>query len=259
METRDEVVEIESLEKGLLSSEATKNGDFTAEEDDSAVIYTASFDEMEENFVKYQTAQWVLYSLVLILAWGIGLLMLLYVPVRRFILRKDIRSRKLYVTPDAIVYKVTRPVAFPCFGVLQKEKYVLLPSVADIVIEQGYLQSFFGVHSVRIENAGVRRPPSDDLQIQVITNPSAFRKAVLTHLSIVRTETSSAQVPVIEGPQTFIGGHPQVVGMSPSQSKHDAIPPNELGLLQKLEEVGTSIKRVHNLIEQQYSQAETSD
>ncbi|XP_021756696.1 uncharacterized protein LOC110721807 [Chenopodium quinoa] len=259
METRDEVVEIESLEKGLLSSEGTENGDYTAEEDDSTVIYAASFDEMEENFVKYQTAQWVLYSLVSILAWGIGLLMLLYVPVRRFILRKDIRSRKLYVTPDAIVYKVTRPVAFPCFGVLQKEKYVLLPSVADIVIEQGYLQSFFGVYSVRIENAGVRRPPSDDLQIQGITNPSAFRKAVLTHLSSKRTEASSTQVPVIEGPQTFIGGHPQVVGMSPSQSvKHDAIPPNELGLLQKLE-VGTSIKRVQNLIEQQYSQAETSD
>lgn len=26
---------------------------------------------------------------------------------------------------------------FPCFGVLKKEKHVLLPSVRDIVIEQG--------------------------------------------------------------------------------------------------------------------------
>lgn len=33
--------------------------------------------------------------------------------------------------------QVTRPVAFPCFGVLKKEKHILLPSVADVVIEQG--------------------------------------------------------------------------------------------------------------------------
>jgi len=40
----------------------------------------------------------------------------------------------------------------------------------------GYLQSFFGVHSIRIENAGVRRPSNDDLQIVGVANPSAFRK-----------------------------------------------------------------------------------
>lgn len=63
--------------------------------------------EMEESFLNYQTKQWVLSSLLLILAWGIGVLILLYVPVRRFILRKDIQSRKLYVTRDAIIYKVS--------------------------------------------------------------------------------------------------------------------------------------------------------
>ena len=40
----------------------------------------------------------------------------------------------------------------------------------------GYLQSLFGVYSLRIENVGVRRPPSDDVQILGIANPSAFRK-----------------------------------------------------------------------------------
>ncbi|XP_048490175.1 uncharacterized protein LOC104901640 isoform X2 [Beta vulgaris subsp. vulgaris] len=152
--------------------------------------------------------------------------------------------------------QATRPVAFPCFGVLKKEKYVLLPSVADIVIEQGYLESFFGVYSVRIENAGVRRPPSDDLKIQGITNPSAFRKAVLNHLSKVRTEAFTRQIYVNEGAPSMTGGHPQVAGMSPPKSiKHDVIAPGELGLLQKLEEVGTSIKRVQKLIEEQQSQA----
>lgn len=99
MGTMEEVVEIDSLEKSLL--EENGNGD----EEEGTVLYAASFREMEQNFVKYQTVQWVLYSLLLILAWGIGLLMLLYLPVRRFILRKDIRSRSLYLTPNAIVYK----------------------------------------------------------------------------------------------------------------------------------------------------------
>ncbi|XP_031256814.1 uncharacterized protein LOC116114805 [Pistacia vera] len=178
MGSGDEVVEIENLERGLLSDKDIEK----AEDDNSdTVLYTASFREKEDNFVKYQTARWVLYSLLLILAWGIGLFMLLYLPVRRYILRKDIRSRKLYLTPNAIVYKVTRPVPFPCFGELKKEKHVLLPSVRDIVIEQGYLQSFFGVYSLRIENVGVRRPPSDDVQIQGIANPSAFRKVLCCH------------------------------------------------------------------------------
>lgn len=104
MGTGDEVVEIESLERSLLPESVT--GEQESEAVDEPVLYAASFGEMEEEFVKYQTAQWVLYSLVLVLAWGIGLFMLLYIPVRRYILRKDIRSRKLYLTPNSIVYKV---------------------------------------------------------------------------------------------------------------------------------------------------------
>lgn len=101
MGSGDEVVEIDSLERGLLSDKRIKD-----EVDDDTILYTASFQEKEDNFVKYQTVQWLLYSLLLILAWGIGLFMLLYLPVRRYILRKDIQSRKLYVTQDAIVYEV---------------------------------------------------------------------------------------------------------------------------------------------------------
>lgn len=97
----DEVVEIESLEKGLLSP-----NEETTEVEDDPVLYTASFQEMEDKYVKYQTAQWVMYSLLLVLAWGIGFFMLLYLPVRRYISRKDIKSRKLYLTPSSIVYKV---------------------------------------------------------------------------------------------------------------------------------------------------------
>lgn len=97
MGSGEEVIEIDSLEKELLTG---------VECEDDPILYSATFRENEDSFVKYQTAQWVMYSLLLMLAWGIGLFMLLYLPVRRFILRKDIQSRKLYLTPNAIVYKV---------------------------------------------------------------------------------------------------------------------------------------------------------
>ncbi|XP_057429630.1 uncharacterized protein LOC130722799 [Lotus japonicus] len=235
---RDEVVEIESLEKSLL-------------EEDEAVLYAASFREMEESFVKYQTMQWVVNSVLLILAWGIGVFMLLYLPIRRFVLRKDIRSRTLYLTPNAIVYKVTRPVPFPCFGVLKKEKHVLLSSVSDVVVEQGYLQSLFGVYSLRIENIGVRRPPSDDVKILGIANPNAFRKAVMMRLSNMRNEIVSRQVSTLEDAPHLM--------MSPSKSaRHDSTPTGELLLLQKLEEVGSSVKRIQTLFEEQHSQTTES-
>lgn len=223
--TMDEIVEIDTLEKSLL------------EENEETVLYAASFQEMEKNFIKYQTVQWILYSLLLILAWGIGLLMLLYVPVRRFILRKDIRSRSLYLTPNAIVYKVTRRVPFPCFGVLHKEKHVLLHSVADVVVEQGYLQSLFGVYSLRIENVGVRKPPGDDVKILGIANPNAFKKAVMMHLSNMRNEIVSRQASTFEDASHLM--------MSPSKSlRYDSTHSGELLLLQKLEEVESSVKKV---------------
>ena len=42
-----------------------------------------------------------------------------------------------YILIYVYLVQVTRPVPFPCFGVLQKEKHVLLHSVADVVVEQG--------------------------------------------------------------------------------------------------------------------------
>jgi hypothetical protein len=108
MASGNEVEEIDSLEKGLLLSQEK----LEAEAEGETVLYTASFQETEENFVKHQTAQWVLYSLLLILAWGVGLFMLLYLPLRRYIVRKDIRSRKLYLTQNAIVYKVKSAIPF---------------------------------------------------------------------------------------------------------------------------------------------------
>lgn len=70
------------------------------------IIYSASFDELARSHVQYDTIIWLLISLLLVLAWGIGIVMLLYIPVRRYVLSKDISSRKLYVTQNEIIYKV---------------------------------------------------------------------------------------------------------------------------------------------------------
>lgn len=70
------------------------------------IVYAASFEELARNHIKYDTIIWFSISLLLVLAWGVGIFMLIYLPIRRYVLQKDISSRKLYVTPSEIVYKV---------------------------------------------------------------------------------------------------------------------------------------------------------
>lgn len=71
------------------------------------ILYMASFEELAAKNLMYDTIMWVFISLLLVLAWGIGIFMLLYLPIRRYVLQKEISSRKLFVTPDKIVYKVS--------------------------------------------------------------------------------------------------------------------------------------------------------
>jgi hypothetical protein len=168
-------------------------------------------------------------------------------------MRRDIRSKRLYLTHNAIVYKVSRPEPLPYLGDLKREKHVMLPSIADIVIEQGYLQSFFGVHSLRFENLGVKRPASDDVKILGIANADAFRKAVLTHLASIRNEAFSRQVSLAEdSPNVKTGAW---MSASKSLRTESYSHPGDLLLLQKLDEVGSSMKRVQTLIEEQHSES----
>ncbi|XP_024521259.1 uncharacterized protein LOC9633392 isoform X3 [Selaginella moellendorffii] len=138
MGTLDRLLQEEIQGEARLLDDPVQDGD-----EESAqvgrIIYKASFEEMEDRFVNYDSVQWCLISLLLVLAWGAGIFMLLYLPVRRSIMRSDFRSRKLYVTDNAIVYKVSRPAWFPCFGVNRTEKCLMLPLVTDVVIEQGFV------------------------------------------------------------------------------------------------------------------------
>ncbi|KAJ1437102.1 hypothetical protein SESBI_03946 [Sesbania bispinosa] len=176
----DEVVEIDSLEKSLLEEN---------NEGEEAVLYSASFREMEQNFVKYQTVQWVLYSLFADNSMG-------------------------HWAPHVALYpckEVTRPVPFPCFGVLKKEKHVYC----------------------------------------ILWQMSWLSKAVMMRLSNMRNEIVSRQVSTLEDAPHLM--------LSPSKSlRHDSTPPGELLLLQKLEEVGTSVKRIQTLFEEQQSQTTES-
>lgn len=100
------VSKLGSSTKLLLSDpESESDGDEEADTPEK-ILYMASFDELGEKSVQYDTIIWLSISLLLVLAWGIGILMLLYLPMRRYVLKKEISSRKLYVTPDEIVYKV---------------------------------------------------------------------------------------------------------------------------------------------------------
>ncbi|KAL3690733.1 hypothetical protein R1sor_004384 [Riccia sorocarpa] len=185
----DEIPEGDYIEAQLLGDPVSHTDDEEAA-DLGRILYKASFTEMENNYVNYDTVQWILISLLLVLVYGVGLLMLLYVPIRRYVVRQDIKTRKLYVTSNAIVYKVTRPVFLPCFGVSKREKHVLLHLVTDVITEQGCLQSYYGISSVRIEvlPAQSRPTPGDDVRIQGIANPRLFKKVVLMAVANMRKQ-----------------------------------------------------------------------
>lgn len=102
---------MDSVEEGeLLEAQLLRDPAAQIEYEEAAVggkiLHMATFIEFERKFLNYETLQWILISLLLILAWGAGILLLLYTPIRRYVMRRDFRSRKLYVTSDAIVYKV---------------------------------------------------------------------------------------------------------------------------------------------------------
>lgn len=185
----DTVEEAEFLEAQLLRDPAAEI-EYEEAGGGGKILHVAAFTEFEKKFLNYETLQWILISVLLILAWGAGILLLLYTPLRRYVMRSDFRSRKLYVTSDAIVYEATRPIFLPWLGVSKFEKFILLHLITDIVLEQGCLQALFGLHSVRIESLG--QGPLDAYSVSIcgLTNPKQFRKVVLKAANAVRIDGS---------------------------------------------------------------------
>lgn len=259
----DGMPELSSQKDPLLSDPTSSINEDEISDISEQILYTASFEELANNNLQYDTVIWVSISLVLVLAWGAGIIMLLYLPYRRYFLRKDILSRKLYVTSNEIVYKVSRPSFVPFWGVTTIEKQIPLSLVIDIIIEQGCLQSVYGIHTFRVESvAHGKAAPVDELLVQGVSNPGYLRKVIIAEASkLSNFGRHGKPVPhTCEGFITPSGSFTErpTVLRSPSKTlKMTSSPryasvertlPGDL-LLNKLEEVNKSVKKIELLVE----------
>ncbi|KAM7261091.1 hypothetical protein ACFE04_026566 [Oxalis oulophora] len=258
---------------------AAASSSTTEEEEHEEILYKASFLQLSTDFMKYDTVIWLFISLLLILAWGIGILMLLYLPFKRYVLRIDIASRKLYVTATHIVYKVSRPSFIPFRGLVTIQTRVPLSLVIDIIIEQGWLQSIYGIHTFRIESiAHGKAAPVDELQILGVTNPALLRKVIVSEAAKAITDINKSLKLATVGAEreimsrmTSLNESPTVLRSSPSKSSKMTGSPRYLSLkssgsprhlslerrgvvsgemlLHKIDEVSQSVKKIESMVE----------
>ncbi|XP_061339941.1 uncharacterized protein LOC133286530 isoform X2 [Gastrolobium bilobum] len=272
----DHLSELRSSRDQILADPLSESGDDEDSEEAclEQILYSASFEELASSSIKYDTVIWLCISLLLVLAWGIGLIMLLYLPIRRYVLRKDLSSRRLFVTHTEIVYKVSRPSFLPFWGTVTIERRVPLALVIDIIIEQGCLQSIYGIHTFRVESIAYgKAAPVDELQVQGISDPDLLRKVIIREASKISRDVSKSGKPTAPSrdvenltrmPATAEGS---VYLRSPSKSWKMAASPRSSSLerrvgggllLNKLEEVNKSVKRLELLIEKSHASPASS-
>ncbi|MED6217109.1 hypothetical protein PIB30_014566 [Stylosanthes scabra] len=261
----DGLPELRSQKDHIFAEPISESGDDEEEDYLEQILYSASFEELASNSLQYDTVIWLSISLLLVLAWGVGLIMLLYLPIRRYVLRNDLSSRRLYITPTEIVYKVSRPSYIPFWGTVTIERHIPLSLVIDIIIEQGCLQSIYGIHTVRVESiARGKAAPVDELQIQGISDPDVFRKIIVTEalksFRDVHRKLSAPSRDVENMDHMPAATEGSVVSRSPSKSwktgaAYSALDRRVPGgfLLNKLEEVNKSVKRLEVLIEKSHA------
>jgi len=183
-----------------LSGQAPRDFDPTAETRDDEeeyehgrVLYRAVFSaQSQAAYVSYATWSYAFLCLALTFAYGIGILMILYTPVVRHIAKRDIATRRLFITTESIVYKTRPPCCVPSCGVNKREKHVLLPLVTDVVLSQSWLEAKFGVWSVNVENAGQggqadAKGGRFDLSTRGIEDPKLFKRVCLMAATARRT------------------------------------------------------------------------
>lgn len=252
----DDLKEYNSMHDLLFPDQVLEGYEDEDEEahNSSQIIYMASFDELAGNCIQYETIIWLSISLLLVLAWGVGVIMLLYLPIKRYMLQKDISSRKLYVTPSEIVYKVTRPSFIPCWKTVATETRVPLSLVIDIILEQGCLQSVFGIHTLRVESISRgKAAPVDELQVQGISNPGLLRKVIVTEASKVIQDAGMTMTHILSLNERLASLRPPSkkwkTGNSPYPvpTERRGIASGEL-LLHKINEVDKSVKKIESLM-----------
>lgn len=261
--------------KELLLPDPISDHDGDEDGDGSGqILYIASFEEFASSIVTYDTIIWVSISLLLVLAWGVGVIMLLYLPMRRYVLSKDLSSRELYVTPSEVVYKVSRPSFIPFCGVVRVERRIPLALAIDIIIEQGCLQAMFGIHTFRLESVAQGKASYvDELQIQGVSNPDQLRKVIVKEASKViqdagRTWRASIHATEPQTPaQTRSFRDGSNVFRSPRNWKSMNSPRFALAeqsgsirtdvLINKMDEVRKSIKKLERIVEKSRSTNES--
>ncbi|PON92011.1 hypothetical protein TorRG33x02_120830 [Trema orientale] len=272
----DGLSELRSSQNQLLPYPESELDDDDTADSSEQLMYSASFEELAKSSIQYDTVIWLSISLLLVLAWGVGIIMLLYLPFKRYILRKDISSRKLYITTSEIVYKVSRPSFIPFLGITTIEKHIPLCLVIDIIIEQGADPSMYGIQTFRIESiAHGKAAPVDELQIQGVSDPDILRKVIITEASKTLLDVGKSWKPTAkaaegenvsrvgslsEGPAVLRSPVKSLkMTASPRYSPMDrrSIVPGEL-LLHKLEEVNKSVKKLEFLIEKSNPPPESS-
>ncbi|KAL5574247.1 hypothetical protein UlMin_023844 [Ulmus minor] len=103
--------------------------------------------------------------------------MLLYLPIGRYIIQKEIFSHNLYVTPNEIVYKLSRPSFIPFCGITTIERPIPLNLVIDIIIEQDAIP--YGIYTFRIESVAHEKATLvDELQIQGLDVGKSWKPTV---------------------------------------------------------------------------------
>jgi len=156
------------------------------------VLYRAEFSKFESAYVNYWTLCFLVLCFGFTLIYGVGLLMFPYVFVYRYVLRQEFRRRRLYISSEGVVFKSSQPACCPCLGDNVKEKHVLLPLITDVVVEQNWLESYYGLHSITIENAGQgmgsgnNSTSKGDLKMQGMMEPQLFKKILLRAATVKR-------------------------------------------------------------------------
>uniref|UniRef100_A0A251LVW5 DUF7642 domain-containing protein n=2 Tax=Manihot esculenta TaxID=3983 RepID=A0A251LVW5_MANES len=162
------------------------------------------------------------------------------------------------------------------FDELAIERRVPLSMVIDIIIEQGCLQSVYGIHTFRVESiASGKAAPVDELQVQGVVNPALLRKVIITEAAknmqdvgkgcksgtyAGEGESMSRTVSSSEGPTAFksptkswkMTASPRYAFMEPRTAV-----PSEV-VLNKLEELSKSVKKIESLIEKSQTAPESS-
>ncbi|XP_028769156.1 uncharacterized protein LOC114743338 isoform X1 [Neltuma alba] len=264
----DALSEMKSLKDQIVVDPTSELSDDEDEDSVEQIIYTASFQELAGNSVQYDTVIWLSVSLLLILAWGVGLIMLLYLPFRRYVLQKDLSSRELYVTPTEIVYKVSRPSFIPFWGIVTIEKHVPLALVIDIIIEQGCLQSKYGVHTFRVESiAHGKAAPVDELLVQGVSDPDILKKVIITAASNNSQDGRTSWKATVQSVDVETLTEGSVVLRSPSKSLKMMSPPQSASrerrapsrlVLNRLEEINRTVKRLEQHFEKSYAPPDSS-